>query len=83
MTYITYAIVNDTCPVCGQGRIFVAEEQRIGTLFLICENCESEWNGPSASKDAALATRDQHPFLRYLMPGDLSTHPWHSSVLNK
>lgn len=83
MTYVNHAVVNETCPVCGQGRVLVAVGQKNKALFLMCEDCESEWNEPSVSRDAVLATRDKHPFLRYLEPDDLINHPWYASVLNK
>jgi len=27
MTYMQFAIVNDACPICGQGRVLVALEK--------------------------------------------------------
>jgi hypothetical protein len=83
MTYVNHALVNETCPVCSQGRVFVAEAQKNGALFLMCEDCESEWGEPNESRDAVLATRYRHPFSRYLEPNDLINHPWYASILNK
>ena len=52
MTYVHYAVVNESCPVCGQGRVLVAAEKDGHSLFVVCEDCESEWNGPNESRDA-------------------------------
>ncbi|OJA88982.1 hypothetical protein BGV49_01805 [Burkholderia ubonensis] len=83
MTYVHYAVVNETCPVCGQGRILVATEKDDHALFVICEDCESEWREPSESRDVALATRGEHTFSRYLTPDELEGHQWHSLILNR
>lgn len=83
MTYVHYAVVNETCPVCGQGRILVATEKDDRALFVICEDCESEWREPSESHEAALATRGRYTFSRYLAPDELEGHQWHSLVLNR
>lgn len=83
MTYVHYAVVNEACPVCGQGRVLVASEKDGHSLFVICEDCESEWSEPSESHDASLAIRDRHTFSRYLEPDELMDHPWYSLVLNR
>lgn len=83
MTYLHYAVVNDTCPVCGQGRVLVASKKGDGTLFVICEDCESEWREPNESHDAALATRDRYTFSRYLEPDELADHQWYPVILNR
>lgn len=83
MTYTHYAVVSETCPVCSQGRVLVASEGAGGDLFVFCEDCESEWCGPQDSRDASLATRDKHPFSRYLEPEDLVGHQWCARVLNR
>jgi formate dehydrogenase maturation protein FdhE len=82
MAYVHYAVVNETCPICGQGRVFIAVEGK-GGVYVICEDCESEWNEPNESRDASLATRDQHVFMRYLEPAELIDHYWYSMILNK
>lgn len=83
MTYVHYAVVNESCPVCGQGRVLVAAEKDGHSLFVVCEDCESEWNGPNESRDASLATRDQHTFSRYLEPDEMTDHKWYSLLLNR
>lgn len=83
MTYIHYAVVNESCPVCGQGRVLVAREKDGRSLFVVCEDCESEWNEPYESHDALVATRDRHTFLHYVEPDELADHPWYSQLLNR
>ncbi len=83
MMYIDYAVVNEICPVCGQGRILVAAERGSDSLFVICEDCESEWSEPQKSTNAALVNVSGHSDLRYLEPYELLDHPWYSSVLNR
>ena len=83
MTYIHRAVVNETCPVCGQGRVLVASEEDGHSLFVICEDCESEWNEPDESRNASVADRDRHTFYRYLERDELVDHPWYSLILNR
>jgi hypothetical protein len=83
MTYVHYAVVNETCPVCGQGRVLVASEKGDHALFVLCEDCESEWDEPNESRDPAWATRDRHTFSRYLKPDELMNHKWYPLILNR
>ncbi len=82
MTYMHYAVANERCPVCGQGRVLMAAEKDGYSFFVVCEDCESEWGSPNESCDVLLATHDKHTFLRYLEPVDLIGHQWHSQLLN-
>lgn len=82
MAYAHYAVVNERCPVCGQGRVLVALEKDGHSLFIVCEDCESEWREPSESCDASIATRDKHTFLRYLNSDELMEHRWHPLIIN-
>ena len=81
--YMHYAVVNETCPVCGQGRILIASDKNGHSLFVLCEDCESEWDKPSESHNASVANRDRHTFSRYLQPDELTDHPWYSQILNR
>lgn len=83
MIYMNHAVVNETCPVCGQGRVLVASQRCGDVLFVTCEDCESEWREPNESHDAALSTRNTYTFLRYLDPEELTGHQWYSSTINR
>lgn len=78
-----FAVVNECCPICRQGTVVVAVENDGYSIFVVCEECEAEWNAPDESCAAAMATRDQHSFLRYMEPDDLMDHHWYPKVLNK
>ncbi|GAB1827522.1 hypothetical protein MyNCGM70_03870 [Achromobacter xylosoxidans] len=83
MVYVHFAVVNEACSVCGQGRVLVALEEDQHSLFVICEDCESEWNEPRESHDASKAGRDQHSFLRYLEFNEMKGHSWYVMLVNK
>ncbi len=83
MTYTHYAVVNEVCPICGQGRVLVAATSGSSESFVFCKDCESEWNHPDEIHDAELATRDRHAFSRYLHPGELMEYPWDCHILNR
>jgi hypothetical protein len=71
----SYAAIG-TCPICGQGRLIVARENASRELFVLCEECESEWVSPDASRSIEGATRDVHGPSTFLEREDLVGHPW-------
>jgi hypothetical protein len=70
-----YAAIG-TCPICGQGRLVVARDNATRELYIVCEECESEWASPSESKLIDAATRDSHGQSTLLEREDLVGHPW-------
>jgi len=71
-----YAAIG-TCPVCGQGRLIIARDNASQDLYVLCEECESEWDSPEASRSMDNATRDVHGQSTMLERDDLIGHPWH------
>ena len=45
--------VGEGCPVCGQGRLLITVSTKFDELFVMCEDCESEWVDP----DSAIASK--------------------------
>lgn len=74
-----YAAIG-TCIICGQGRLIIAKERSSGSLFIVCEECESEWHSPEASKSIDTATRDAHGQYTLLVREDLDDHPWKTAL---
>jgi uncharacterized Zn ribbon protein len=70
-----YAAIG-ACPVCGQGRLIVARDHSSQSLYVLCEECESEWESPEESKTAEAATHDVHGQSTLLDRLDLEEHPW-------
>ena len=83
VTSVYYAVVNETCPVCGQGRVLVARKRGGHSFFVVCEDCESEWNEPKDSYDVALVIRNTHPFLSYVEPSEMFDHQWYPFIFNR
>lgn len=70
-----YAIVG-SCAVCGQGRLIVAKECSTGCLYVLCEECESEWESPVDCQKVELATHDERGRSELLEREDVMAHPW-------
>ncbi len=70
-----YAAIG-TCPICGQGRRIVAKDNASGDLYVLCEECESEWVSPEQSQSIDTATRDVHGRSTLLERDELLEHPW-------
>jgi hypothetical protein len=71
------------CPVCGQGRQLVAREHSTGSLYVLCEDCESEWDSPDDVSDAERAHRDTHGRSSYVTIREMQSHSWSDKILNK
>ena len=75
--------IGEECPVCGQGRLLVAVSTILGELFVMCEDCESEWESPVTAKASKPPTRDKFGFLKFADIDDLTEHPWLQHVNEK
>ncbi len=72
---MNYACVG-TCSLCSQGRLIVARDDASGDLYVLCEECESEWSHPAQSAAIESATRDLHGPSTLLQRQELENHPW-------
>ena len=70
-----YAAVG-TCPVCSQGRLIIARDNATRALYVLCEECESEWASPEQSQKIEEATRESHGPSTFLEREELEGHPW-------
>jgi len=75
--------VGEGCPVCGQGRLLVALSTKLDELFVMCEDCESEWLDPESAVTTKEPTRGKFGFLRFASLDDLNGHPWLQHVNEK
>lgn len=74
-----YAAIG-TCVICGQGRLIIAKERSSGGLFVVCEECESEWASPEASESIDAASRDTHGSYTLLEREEVENHPWSAAL---
>jgi len=80
----SHAVIREKCPVCGQGRLLLAvTNSRPNNFFILCEDCESEWNSAEDAAYIEMATRDKHRFLRFATLEDIDGQPYKHFVLNK
>ena len=70
-----YASVGQ-CPTCSQGRQLIARENDTQKLYVVCEECESEWQNPEDARAKRPASRDLFGRSTYLTREDLVGHPW-------
>jgi hydrogenase maturation factor HypF (carbamoyltransferase family) len=68
------------CPLCGQGRQVIARENTSGKLYVLCEDCEAEWQNPTDAREIDRASRDTFGISTLLTSADLSDHPWKGFV---
>jgi hypothetical protein len=68
------------CPVCSQGRQIIARENRSGKLYVLCEDCESEWLSPQDARKLDAASRSTFGESTLLSREEIVEHPWHAFV---
>lgn len=83
MTQKSHLVIRECCPVCQQGRVFVVLGPTHKENFVMCEDCESEWDGPEMALAAMPPTRGTHSFIRYANMDDIEGDPWVEFVLNR
>ncbi len=71
------------CPICGQGRQFIARELSSGELFVMCEDCESEWDDPQRADDLSAALSSDHGRSDFVTVKEMQEHSWFALIQNR
>jgi hypothetical protein len=71
-----------TCYTCSQGRAFIARALRDHTLFIVCEECFTEWPDPESFRNLRNAGFDTHGRFENATREELVNHPWLEYVEN-
>lgn len=74
---VNYAWIG-VCPVCGQGRQIIARENSSGKLYVLCEDCESEWRSPQDAREVDAASRGTFGESTFLTRDEIANHAWHA-----
>lgn len=64
------------CPVCRQGELFAAKEAATGALFLVCDDCESQWSSPEQARSYENALMKEVPGLRPASREEIGMAGW-------
>ncbi len=64
------------CPVCVQGRQVIARENDTEKMYVVCEDCESEWDTPQDAKAKKAPSRDIFGASTFLSRDEIAGHPW-------
>jgi hypothetical protein len=75
--------VGEGCPVCGQGRLLITVSTKFDELFVMCEDCESEWVDPDSAIASKEPTRGTFGFLKFASLENLNGHSWLRHVNEK
>jgi formate dehydrogenase maturation protein FdhE len=70
------------CPICGQGRQFIARERETGSYYVMCEDCESEWDSPVGCDDIDTARQESHGRSDFVSLAFFADHHWREYVKN-
>jgi len=72
-----------SCPVCGQGRLFVMKRRDDEVLFLLCEECESAWSAPDKVNDLSKNVSFEGIAFGYATEADIERANWLVYSMNK
>lgn len=64
------------CPICHQGRQIIAKENSTSKMYVVCEECESEWENPQDAIDKKPALRDTYGPSAFFSREEIAHHPW-------
>jgi len=64
------------CRVCRQGRLIIARDRASGVMYVLCEECESEWASPEEIVVNSMPSRDTFGLSTYITREELKDHPW-------
>lgn len=70
------------CPLCGQGRQFIARERETGDYYVMCEDCESEWESPETCDDIEKVSSNSHGRSDFVSLSSAENHEWKEYVKN-
>lgn len=45
------------CPICRQGVLEILKEDKSGTIYIHCDECEAEWRNPEDALEVRNGTR--------------------------
>ncbi|WP_094229255.1 hypothetical protein [Methanolobus psychrotolerans] len=68
------------CPVCNQGWVEIAKDVNSKRLFLLCEECESEWDEPNNIKNST-STRDKYGLIEVPLLEEIRKKKWDQYIV--
>ncbi len=48
------------CSICRQGMLEIVKEKASGTIFVVCDECEAEWDNPDDALNKKRGTRGKY-----------------------
>ena len=71
------------CPICDQGWIEIFKS-RDGKLFLMCNECENDWNSPDTiTKESALKASNISAPVEYPTQEEIKEKGWDKYIISK
>ncbi|MET3195238.1 hypothetical protein [Bacillus sp. OAE603] len=70
------------CPICEQGWVEIVKDVETNELFVMCDECENEWNQPSEVK--SFTARTENNANRVTTPTDeeIKSVNWEKYIIN-
>jgi|688.fasta_scaffold1373219_2 hypothetical protein len=64
------------CPFCKQGSLVPARERSTGHEYILCDECECEWEDPELASNSLNASNGKYGASDLLTNEDLINHVW-------
>ena len=72
-----------SCPICRQGMVEIVKECSTGILFLLCDECEAEWDSPEDIGVYGKGSRQKYGRVTAPTECEISDRDWTEYILNK
>ncbi|MFC3883446.1 hypothetical protein ACFOU2_07910 [Bacillus songklensis] len=79
----TYDFKVAWCPICSQGWIEIVKDVETKELFVMCNECENEWNHPTNIKASKARTEvSENPVIKPIYE-EIKSIGWEKYIINE
>lgn len=64
------------CLVCRQGMLEIVKEKKSGNIFVVCDECEAEWENPKDALKKVNGTRGKYGAITGVTLNEIQILRW-------
>ncbi|MDR7240888.1 hypothetical protein [Neobacillus drentensis] len=70
------------CPICSQGWVEIVKDVETNELFVMCDECENEWNNPTEIKSQKARTEINDNRVTIPTDEEIRSVKWEKYIIN-
>lgn len=73
------------CGLCGQGALLICVDRSIASLFIFCNECESQWESPESynNGDDRIPSHQEYTSIKDAFIDEISEEGWAKFISEK